>query len=73
MAPTIPAAEGRGHTNGAADAALSILVNHALLSQAASLARKGEYAAAERILQDLARSGNESPAALDLLARSRAQ
>lgn len=49
------------------------LASEALLSRAASLARKGEYAAAESLLKQLVGSENESPRTLDLLARIHAQ
>lgn len=52
---------------------LGALVSETLLSRAALLARKGEYAAAESLLKQLLCSENESPRALDLLARIHAQ
>jgi flagellar motor protein MotB len=53
--------------------AFASLVSEALLSRAASLARRGEYAAAESLLGQLPGSGNENPRVLDLLARIQAQ
>jgi type VI secretion system protein ImpK len=53
--------------------ALDVLVYQAMLSKAASLARYGEYAAAQGLLRELVRGENENPIALDLLARIHAQ
>jgi len=53
--------------------ALDVLVYQAMLSRAASLARRGAYVAAEGILKDLVGGANEGPVALDLLARIHAQ
>jgi len=55
------------------DGVLGALVAQAMLSKAASLARKGKYAAAESLLKQLIGSKNESPDAMDLLARICAQ
>jgi len=52
---------------------ISLLVCQALLSKAASLARKGEYVAAAGVLRAFTDKENPHPRALDLLARIHAQ
>jgi flagellar motor protein MotB len=52
---------------------LGALVSQAVLSKAASLARKGKYATAESLLEQLISSEKGSPDAMDLLARMHAQ
>jgi tetratricopeptide (TPR) repeat protein len=65
------ASEGRdGSTSGDR---IDALVGQAMLSQAAALARRGEYAAAANLLNQLVGQHNEGAAALDLLARIHAQ
>jgi len=63
--------EPKGDT--APDGVLGALVSQATLAQAASLARTGQYAAAESVLKPLTDGKNERPSALDLLARIYAQ
>lgn len=61
------------HTGATQTGALDALVSQAMLSRAASLARKGEYAMAVGMLKELVGGENENTIALDLLARIHAQ